>query len=160
MRLKILAPILLAAMLLVPSTASPDITITAANVAWVSGTINRSNNAGTTVTAGQVVYLAASNKWLLAQCAGTASEAGTDTIVGIALHPSADGQPLAVQTDGVIKIGGTVAVGQIYVISATAGGIDTHANLVSTNRLYILGVGLTTSTIGLGKTGSIGVAIP
>lgn len=162
MKLKFLAPLfLVAALLLLPSVAAPtDISVTVANVAWVSGKINRDNNAGATITAGQVVYLAANNKWALAQCDGTAIEAGADTTVGIALHAALSGQPLAVQTEGVITIGGTVAVGQIYCISATAGGVAPYADLMSTNRLYILGVGLTTTTIGLGRTGSIGVAIP
>ena len=150
MKLWKILPVLFLALVLLPGKAQPDI----------SGTVVKTNDAGATITAGQVVYLAANNKWLLAQCDGTALEAGTDTTVGIALHASLSGQPLAVQTDGTITIGGTTAAGEVYVISATAGAICKHSELVSTNRVHILGIGLSATTIGLGKTGAIGVAIP
>jgi len=162
MKLKFLFPVFLVfAFLMCPQLAAPsDISVTAANVVWVSGKIVRDNNAGTTITAGQVVYLTAANKWALAQCDGTAIEAGTDTTVGIALHAALSGQPLAVQTEGVVTIGGTVTVGQVYCISATAGGVAPYADLVSTNKLYVLGVGITSANIRLGATGAIGVSIP
>lgn len=103
--------------------------------------------AGATITAGQPVYLnAATNRFLLAQSDGTAAEADAK---GIALNGAADGQPLKVQTSGRINPGGTVAVGQVYAVSANAGGIAPYADLVSTNRVVLLGVGTTTSEIFL-----------
>lgn len=140
-----------------------DITVTAANTAYVSGSVQRAYNAGETITAGMSVYLKSSNSlWMKAKCAGTAEEAGNAVQTGIALHASLVNQPLAVQIDGVITIGGTVVVGSTYMISATYGGVCPVADLASTNKVSYLGVGLTATTIGLSTItkGYAGVAIP
>jgi len=130
-----------------------DITITAANVAVVttsSPTVSRSYNAGEAVTAGQLVYLnTADSEWYKAQADGTALEAGSAGL-GVALHTSANGQPLAVQTAGQITIGGTVVAGTEYVASDTAGGICPHADLTATGRRYSrVGYATTTGIIKL-----------
>jgi len=136
-----------------------DITVTAASVAQsTNAQVNNSHNAGATITAGQSVYLSASNTWLLAQCDGTALEAGSGTF-GIALHGSLSGQPLAVQVAGTITIGGTVAAGTPYVISATAGGIAPFADLGSTNKVTFLGFASTTGAIDMSLKKYTGVAI-
>ena len=52
-------------------------------------------------------------------------------------------------------LGGTVAVGQAYVVSAAnAGGIAPYADLASTNQVTLLGVGQTTSRIKLAGNAS------
>lgn len=111
--------------------------------------MNQSTVFGEAVTAGQAVYLKSSDgKWWLAQCDGTAEEAGSGG-VGVALNGGAANQPAAVQTGGLITIGGTVAATLVYVVSATAGGICPIADLVSTNKLTILGYATTTGVIDL-----------
>lgn len=142
-----------------------DISITAANVARVTGGVTREFNAGATITAGQFVYLDANNAWQLAQCDGTAIQAGSGTRTGVALHGSLSGQPLAVQETGTITIGGTVAVGTLYCVGAAAGGIAPFEDLVSTNKLSIIGIGVSTTVIDLAVKaaypgGYVGVAIP
>lgn len=133
-----------------------DLSITAANVAKVSGNV-RHGTAGATITAGQAVYLdSATGTWKLAVVDGTGSPttntAGANGL-GIALHGAASGQPITVQYDGVINPGGTVTVGVIYCCSpAAAGGIAPSADVSSVDNDYvsILGVGITASQIKLG----------
>ena len=118
-----------------------DLTITAANVVWSSGSGPVSGyNAGASVTAGQCVYLDSSTNpatLKLAQCDGTAAEAAA---VGIALHAAGTGQPLAyAPTGAVINIGATTAKTTTYMVSAAAGGVAPQADLVSTNKITRLG---------------------
>ena len=139
-----------------------DISITPANVVrggTSADVVNRAYNAGATVTAGQAVYLdtaASPMAWKLAQCDGTSIESGYGDGVefGIALHAASSGQPLAVQTDGTITIGGTVVATTEYVVSATAGGICPAADLASTNKYTRIGYGTTTAIIAIHKRAS------
>lgn len=135
-----------------------DLTITAANVVkGQNASIDRTRNAGEALTAGQAVYIKSSDdKYWKAQADGTAEEA---TVAGVALHAAAANQPIAVQTGGEITIGATVVVGTIYVVSAAAGGIAPWADLVSTNKVSILGHGKTAALLVINPTVT-GVAIP
>lgn len=143
-----------------------DLTVTAANVARVDGGVVKEFNAGATITAGQVVYLDTTvNTWKLAQSDGTAAEAGSDSRTGIALHGATSGQPLAVQETGTITIGATVAIGTLYCLSAAAGGICPYEDLVSTNKITILGIGSTAARINMAYKaafagGYTGLAVP
>jgi hypothetical protein len=120
-----------------------EITVTAASVAFSSGT-QVVGTAGETITAGQSVYLKASDSRLWkAQADGTAAEAAA---VGIALHGSLAGQPLAYAGNGsVINIGGTTAAGVFYYVGTTAGGIGLAGDLASTNRVCQMGYATATS---------------
>lgn len=125
-----------------------DISITAANVIFVSGTKHNSNTAGETITAGHMVYLKASDsKWWKADNNVDQATSGYGVQTGIALHGAAAGQPLVVQTTGDITIGATVAVGVVYVLSTTAGGLAPHADLVSTNYITYGGYAITTGRL-------------
>ena len=105
-----------------------------------------------TITAGQTVYLdTAVEKWKLADNNDTAAKA---VVAGIALNNASDDQPLHVLQEGQITIGGTVAVGTIYVQSSTAGGIAPAADLLSTNYVTKLGIGITTGEVIAGNVGS------
>lgn len=132
-----------------------SLSITAANVAFVSGAIVREFNAGVTVTAGQTVYLTASLTWALARATTETLAGGTvsGTLpgrTGIALHASLAGQPLAVQESGRITIGATVTVGEVYCIATdAAGGIELKSALSSTNKINLLGMGLSTTVLDL-----------
>lgn len=140
-----------------------DISITPANtVAGSDASIDKSYLAGATITAGQSVYLDTGqtpSRWELAQADGTALEAGSAGI-GIALHGASDGQPLAVQVQGSITIGGTAVVGEIYLVSAAAGGIAPEGDITTaTQRVTILGVGTSATVIKLHPLAS-GAQIP
>ena len=136
-----------------------DLSITAANVVQSTGArVNNQYVAGETVTAGQVVYLKASDsRWWKAQCDGTAAESGYGVSRGIAMHAASAGQPLAVQESGAITIGATVTVGLEYYLSATAGGICPIADLTTGNYLTIIGYATSASVVTLMMTAT-GVA--
>ena len=121
-----------------------DLSVTAANVALASGS-QGVGVAGETITAGMPVYLKASDGRLWkAQCDGTTAEAA---VVGIALHASLAGQPLAYAGPGaVMNIGATTAAGVFYYVSAAAGGIAPVADLAGTNK--VTAVGYATGTSG------------
>lgn len=124
--------------------------------------VDRSGNAGATITAGQLVYKDSNSLWQLSDANGAAA---AKTIGGVALHASLSGQPLAVLQSGPITIGATVAVGAIYGLSATAGGIAVYGNagpasdLVTGMTTCILGVATTTAIIQVQIMNS-GAAVP
>jgi len=130
-----------------------DITVTAANVAQGTGAaVDHQFLAGETITAGQSVYRKASDgRWWKAQCDSAAEEVGNGTAsvprFGVSLHGALAGQPLSVQTSGPYTAGGTVVAGTPYVVSATAGGICPHADLVATNKVTFIGYGISTTQI-------------
>lgn len=127
------------------------LSITAASVAKGAGAvIDASSYAGEAVTQGQVVYQKASdNLWYLAQCDGTAAQAGTAGLkIGIALNAAAAaGQPLAVQVAGTLTIGATVASGVMYYVGAVFGNINPVADLTTGNYVTAIGYGISTTQI-------------
>ena len=121
-----------------------DITVTAANVLKTAASIVTGVVAGESLTAGQCVYLKASDgKLWKAQADGTAAEAAA---VGITLHAAGANQPVAYATAGTMNIGGTTAKLTTYVVSAAAGGIAPMADL--TSGQYITELGYATATDG------------
>lgn len=136
------------------------LSITAANVAASTGAKTKSGTGGATFVQGKAVAFdeTSTGEWVLAQCDGTTTEAGLYG-VGVALNAGADGQPIDVQFEGEITIGATVTVGTIYCVGATAGDIVPFSDLVSTNKITVLGIGISASKIKLLPIYS-GVAVP
>lgn len=127
-----------------------DISITAANVQRVNSTDTTQiaqGVAGATITAGQVLYIdAATNTLKLAQATVLASS----QVAGIALHGAASGQPVQYAYDGELVVGGTLALGTVYVLSANAGGIAPSADLDTssgTNYGSLLGIAKSATTL-------------
>ena len=124
-----------------------DLTVTAANVLLISGTPFPDQRAGVAISQGDAVYQADDGTWLKAKASGTDREAGYNNY-GIALSSAANvGGRLSVAGPGCTVALGVGAVGVVYVISATAGKIAPVADLVSTNRLTVLGVGIASNRI-------------
>lgn len=122
-----------------------DLSITAANVAQVSG-VPQQYTAGATITQGQSVYIDTNNKAQLAK----ATSATTVPAIGVALNSASSGQPIIVLTSGTINIGATVTVGTYYVVSAAnAGGIAPYADLANPNGITFIGYGSSASNITL-----------
>lgn len=134
-----------------------DLSITAANVALVSGT-SGTGTAGETVTAGQALYLkSADSRLWLADCDDTSA---TATIKGVALNGASAGQPLAYAESGaVVTIGATTTIGEIYVLSGTAGGVAPEGDHASDDYVSLIGVGVTAANIKLTIVNS-GVQVP
>ncbi|MCU0466591.1 MAG: hypothetical protein MUF38_18745 [Anaerolineae bacterium] len=123
-----------------------DLTITAANVIPGSDASFITGVAGATITAGQAVYRdATTGRFLLADADAEASA----KLEGIAVNGASTGQNITIQIGGEITIGGTVVVGQVYVASATAGGIAPYADLLSGDFVSIVGVGISATKIAL-----------
>lgn len=126
-----------------------NVSITAANVKKTATTKSRAATLGATGTAGQAIYIdetATPQNVKLAQSDGTAAEA---VGAGILLNGGAADQPCEYAYEGDIDIGGTLVIGETYVISTTAGSICPIGDLVSTNRPCILGVAITTGRLKL-----------
>lgn len=123
-----------------------DLTITAASVAAGSGAKKTTGTAGASVTAGQVVYLdSTTSTYKLAD--NDSATAAVRSPAGIALHAAASGQPLTVLTSGPITIGATTAIGVVYCLSSTAGGICPSADIATGDYNTIVGIGTSTSVI-------------
>lgn len=123
-----------------------DISVTAASVASYANAQTGTGIAGTTITAGQVVYLNAATGKLELADADTYAEA---VCKGIALNGGSLDQPIKYQYGGEITIGATVALGGTYVVATTAGGIAPIADLATGDYVTILGVASTTGRIKL-----------
>ena len=123
-----------------------DLTITAANVVWVSGSSPLLGIIGETVTAGQAVYLKSSDSRLWkAQADGTSEEA---TAVGVLLNGGSAGQMgIYAPVGATINIGATTVKTTTYLVSATAGGVCPQAD-ISTTGHYHSRIGYATATTG------------
>lgn len=137
-----------------------DITVTPADVLLSSGTSEKVTY-GATILQGKSVYKDSSDgKWKLAQADGTADEAGA-TDYGVALTSGANNQQgLVAKAGAEFDPGVTPTVAEVYVISTTAGGIAPIGDLVSTDKLTIIGYGDTSGNIVFMQGGYSGEAIP
>lgn len=134
-----------------------DISITATSVSRVDGNTETAN-AGATITAGQAVYKDSSSTWQLADT--DSATAAAHSVYGIALNGGASGQPVTVALAGAtINIGATVAVGTIYVLSGTAGGICPTTDLATGDYTFVIGIATTTGRLKLILQGGE-VAVP
>lgn len=123
-----------------------DLSITAASVIAGSGAKKITGTAGEAISAGQAVYLDSSdNEYKLAD--NDSATAAVRSPVGIALHASADGQPLTILSRGPITIGATLAAGGVYSLSSTAGGICPVADIATGDYNTVLGVATSTTVL-------------
>lgn len=124
-----------------------DISITAANVIPGAGAQTRDTISGATIAAGKVVSVdTATGKYVL--CDTDHATAALRIAKGIALNGASDGQPMKVQTEGLITIGGTMTAGVAYYASNTAGGICPVAD-VATERSVLLGIATSATVLDL-----------
>ena len=124
-----------------------DISVTAANVGLAeNGVGTRQVQVGETVTQGEPLYLKTSdNKYWLAD----ADAAASAVVAGIALTPAAADGYVVMATSGAVDVGGTLTVGETYIVSATACGIAPIGDLASGDYLSILGVATATDTLDI-----------
>lgn len=122
-----------------------DLTITAANVAAAASATIVNGSAGATVTAGQAVYLDTNTNTYKLSDADASSTTGR--VDGVALNGAASGQPLRVITRGDLTAGATLAVGEIYVISGTAGAICPVGDYATGDYLGLIGIARTTAIL-------------
>ncbi len=123
-----------------------DIVITPANVSRVDGAIQR-KNAGVAITAGDSIYIDSTDLVQLCVNDNTAVEAKCQ---GIALNDGAVGQPITYQVGGNLDVGGTLVIGEVYVVGAGAGAIAPVADIAATEFATILGVADATDNLKMG----------
>jgi hypothetical protein len=125
-----------------------DLSITAANVK-LGNTDTRIGvfTAGEALTQGQPVYLSSTDsKYYQTDANDGAAKAEAK---GIALTPASADGAFVLASDGLVNLGTTLTVGQIYVVSTTKGGIAPVGDLASTNYTTILGVATTTALLDI-----------
>ncbi len=134
-----------------------DIVQTPANVIHVSGGGIEDLLAGETLVAGDACYKKTSDSraWK-ADANDTAAKA---VLRGIALGGAAAGQPVRLAKSGDLNPGGTVVVGEIYLVSSNVGKFAPEAEITSGMYVTVIGVGETASNIKLGIKVS-GITIP
>lgn len=124
-----------------------NITQTAANVAAGSSTTRvQLVQAGEAITQGQPVYLASDGKYYQTDANDTAVKAQAK---GIAVSPASTDGHFLMAVDGLINLGATLAVGQVYVVSATKGAIAPYGDLTTNDYVTILGVATTTALMDI-----------
>jgi len=118
--------------------------------------VDRTKIAGETLTGGMPTYIdPADGK---AKIADNNVSATLANVYGIVLSASvANGQPVDIQTEGDINLGATLAIGEIYALSATAGAICPDADVIATNFVSHLGSARTAALMQL-KINNTGVA--
>ena len=120
-----------------------DITQTAANVRSTSNARRKSYTAGENgIEPGDQLYLD-SNK---VKNADNSTEAKA-TVIGTALGYADLDQPVEVHESGDLNPGGTVVVGECYVVSSNSGKIAPSSDLTTGQYCTYLGIGKSTSLI-------------
>lgn len=120
-----------------------DLTITAASVIKGSTAVVTDGLSGATLTQGMPVYLDTTYK--IADANGTL----TYTVAGITLNAGSSGQPIQIQTRGLITIGATVTQGTQYYLSRAAGLICLYSDLSSGDYVVSLGMAVSATQIDL-----------
>lgn len=125
-----------------------DVTIGTISLPVTAGVSIATVTYGATVTAGQSVYkdTSDSNEYKPADADVEASA----VCAGIALVGGADGEAGVILTKGSIDLGATLTVGEIYVVSTTAGGIAPIGDLGSGDYVSIIGTASATGQLDLG----------
>lgn len=123
-----------------------DLSITAANVLAASGAEKNRATAGAAITAGQVIYILSTDSKAYLADDTTAVKAAAR---GVALNNAAIGQPVTYISAGDFNPGAAVAVGLIYGVTDTPGGIGLVSERASADFVTVLGIATTTSNIHL-----------
>lgn len=133
-----------------------DVSLTAADVQATANTRSARGTAGETITAGEWVYLKASDSklWL-----ADVDALATAAVVGMALNDAAAGQPVEYATGGDVDVGSAeVTQGTIYVLS-DSGAMAPAADLASNDYVTVLGIGKDGNTLTL-SIKATGVQVP
>ena len=138
-----------------------DLVITAANITKGSVTgytpITTTGTAGETITAGQAVYINASDSNKIYKADADASSTAA-AAVGISLHAATAGQPITYLTSGPLNFGAILTAGTYYVVSSTAGGICPTSDL-STGEYSTLLMYAYSTSVGIVMPTATGIAI-
>lgn len=126
-----------------------DLSVTPGDVVFDGSTASTPTQAtaGEDLSAGDVVYAASGTGHLFkADANNTVDTAGA---VGVMMCDAANGQPGLYTPTGKFITGGTVVVGEVYVVSENAGAIAPKSDLTSGSYVTILGYGSSVTQINL-----------
>ena len=123
-----------------------NISVTAGSVLAVGTATRKTGVAGETITAGQALYYSPGDTKYYKAITTTAT---TANVAGIALTGASVDQPVIMLTAGDINIGGTCAVGEVYVASDTAGAIAAAGDNGSADYVTVIGIAKTTAIISV-----------
>lgn len=102
---------------------------------------------GATIPAGEPVYKDAADS---EHKQADASAQATAVIVGVTMTPGVDGGHGIIAISGsIILVGTTMAIGEPYVVSATAGGIAPETDLATTEFVSRIGTAATATQLDL-----------
>lgn len=116
-----------------------DISITPANVVSGVGAKTEQGLAGETITAGKWVYRDPTTKKYMLADADSATPA-VRSPRGVALCGSSLNQPLVIQTEGELTMGGTLTAGLALYLSKTPGGMCPVADIAAGGYSTVLGM--------------------
>lgn len=123
-----------------------DISVTATAVVAASAALVEHGKAGTTITAGQVVYKDPADGLLKLSDNDNAS-ATIRSVFGIALNGGATGQTVSVIKRGSLTLNAVLTKGAVYALSGTPGGIAPIADVTTGDDLIVLGIALSTTVL-------------
>jgi len=125
-----------------------DLVITATDVEVENNNAGTFVRFGAAVTQGQVVYRStADNKYYLADCDASATARAAGIVIS---NADADNYGYILSgTNAKINLGATLAQGEVYVVSDTAGNIMPITDLTSGQYITILGIAESTSLLRL-----------
>lgn len=135
-----------------------DISVTPADVLALDGSESFDGIAGETLTAGLTVYRHTDGKLYKADVSTVAKA----NCRGVTLNGADADQPVKVCRAGPLNPGGTVAVGQVYCVSSTGGGIAPYDAVDGPGAgefVTTLGIGLAAGKLNLNIDAG-GVAVP
>lgn len=113
------------------------LTVTASSVLKGANASTNQGTAGATITAGQPLYIDASDSNKLKPCDADASTAAANC-VGIALNGASSGQPITYVTeDDDFTPGATLTTGLAYIVGATTAGDINPATDVSSGWYHV-----------------------
>ena len=120
-----------------------DISVTATAVVAASAALVEHGKAGTTITAGQVVYKDPADGLLKLSDNDNAS-ATIRSVFGIALN---GGATVSVIKRGSLTLNAVLTKGAVYALSGTPGGIAPIADVTTGDDLIVLGIALSTTVL-------------
>ncbi len=124
-----------------------DLVVVAANVKPAASAVTKRGIAGEGISAGQGVFKAADGQIELAEKDLTVTDAAA---IGVSLNDAALDQPVEYAITGDVDMGAILAIGQVYIVGAAAGGIAPEADAAAGHFVTVLGVATTVNNLKLG----------
>lgn len=123
------------------------VSVTAASVLHSSSGVTVNVIAGAAITAGQPVYFDTDGSAKVADADGASP---LYKVRGIAVNNAATGQDVDICTrDPAFTPGFTTAIGEVYIVGATAGNIHPVADKTTNWKVSVLGVGISVTQMNL-----------